>query len=69
MSSNNDTAVIVISEQLRRLLEQERGRFEFTMPDCDHCTQGCSLLNKDQIFETALLMAVMMKISIAAKLN
>lgn len=67
MNNSGDIANIVVNEQLNRMLEQERKRLVLFPPP--EFGQECPFSNKDQLFEEALHIAVMMKISILAKLN
>lgn len=65
--NSGDIANIVVNEQLNRMLEHERRRCELLpMPDFE---QVCPFIDKDQMFEMALHLAVMTKISMTAWLN
>lgn len=67
MNKDIDVVDAVVNEHFNRMLEQERKVLKPLI--ITGSLQGCPFLDKDQIFEITLRMAVMMKISIIARLN
>lgn len=67
MSKHSDIANAVISKQIDEMMEQERKNLVLLpIPGLE---QECPFLSKDQMFEIALRIVVMTKISAMAGLN
>lgn len=67
MKRDSDIASMVVSEQLNRMLEQERKTL--VLPPLHDPEQVCPFVDKDQLSEIVLRMAVAMKISMTARFN